>query len=102
MINMLRLPARIGMLGLEVTTSTLLVLIGAILTAGIPAAAVVWRTRKSSPDSMAVVLSSSATYLIELHSRLESLEARVAWLEGENRAYFRLHGPLPAEVKDDE
>tara|TARA_R110002153_G_scaffold110192_1_gene251251 strand:+ start:441 stop:713 length:273 start_codon:yes stop_codon:yes gene_type:complete len=90
------------MLGLEVTTSTLLVLIGAILTAGIPAAAVVWRTRKSSPDSMAVVLSSSATYLIELHSRLESLEARVAWLEGENRAYFRLHGPLPAEVKDDE
>ena len=101
MINVPLLPTSIGMLGFEVATSTFLVLVGAALTAGIPAAAVVWRTRKSSPDSMAVVLSSSAAYLIELHSRLESLEARVAWLEGENRAYFRLHGPLPPGVKED-
>ena len=99
---MLLLPARIGVLGLEVSTPTLLLLIGAILTASIPAAAVVWRTRKNSPDSMAVVLSSSAAYLIELHSRLENLEARVAWLEVENRAYFRLHGPLPATAKGEE
>jgi hypothetical protein len=44
-------------------------------------------------------LSSSADYLIGLHTRLESLEARVALLERENREYFRLHGPLPAETK---
>jgi hypothetical protein len=92
------------MIALEITTPTAIVLIGAFLTAGIPAAAVVWRTRKSSPDSMAVVLSSSASYLIELHGRLERLEARVALLERENRAYFRLHGPLPInhEVDDNQ
>jgi hypothetical protein len=83
-------------MGVEISTQTFYTVIATLLTAGIPAAAVVWRTRKSSPDSMAVVLSSSAEYLIGLHTRLESLEARVELLERENREYFRLHGPLPA------
>ena len=91
------------MMGLEISAQTAVAVLVAFLAAGVPAAAVVWRTRKNSPDSMAVVLSSSTNYLIELHSRLESLEARVACLELENRAYFRLHGPLPAadKSKDD-
>lgn len=94
----------INMMGLEISTQTAVAVVVAFLAAGIPAVAVVWRTRKGSPDSMAVVLSSSAAYLVELHSRLESLEARVACLERENRAYFRLHGPLPVdgEVGDDQ
>jgi hypothetical protein len=89
----------INMMGLEISTQTAVTVLVTLLAAGIPAAAIVWRSRKNSPESMAVVLSSSADYLIGLHTRLESLEARVALLERENREYFRLHGPLPAETK---
>jgi hypothetical protein len=75
----------INMMGLEISTQTAVTVLVTLLAAGIPAAAIVWRSRKNSPESMAVVLSSSADYLIGLHTRLESLEARVALLERENR-----------------
>ena len=73
-------------------TLALVALVSAVSTAMIP----LWRNRKSSPDSMAVVLTGSATYLAEVHQRLAELEARVLHLETENRAYFNLHGPPPA------
>jgi len=70
-------------------------LLSALTTATVP----LWRNRKHSPDSMAVVLTGSANYLAEVHQRLGELEARVLHLEAENRAYFNLHGALP-EHKD--
>tara|TARA_R110000824_G_scaffold21303_8_gene79553 strand:+ start:238 stop:495 length:258 start_codon:yes stop_codon:yes gene_type:complete len=69
----------------------LVALVSAVSTAMIP----LWRNRKASPDSMAVVLTGSAAYLAEVHQRLAELEARVHQLETENRAYFNLHGPPP-------
>lgn len=71
------------------------VLAAAFITATIPGVIAVWRGRKNGPDSTAVVLTASATYLTEMHARLEALEQRVERLERENRAYYRLHGPLP-------
>jgi hypothetical protein len=75
----------------QTLTLALVALGSAVTTALIP----LWRNRKSSPDSMAVVLTGSATYLAEVHRRLAELEARVLQLETENRAYFNLHGPPP-------
>jgi hypothetical protein len=69
----------------------LVALVSAVATAMVP----LWRNRKSSPDSMAVVLTGSATYLAEVHRRLAELEIRVLHLETENRAYFNVHGPPP-------
>ena len=66
-------------------------LLSALTTATVP----LWRNRRNSPDSMAVVLTGSANYLAEVHQRLGELESRVLDLERENRAYFNLHGALP-------
>ena len=63
----------------------------AIVTATVP----LWRSRRDSPESLAVVLTGSASYLAEVHQRLSELESRVLYLERENRAYFNLHGALP-------
>ncbi len=56
-----------------------------------------WRTRTNGPDSTALILKASATYFSELHERMAALEARVEFLEIENRQYFNLHGPLPSD-----
>jgi hypothetical protein len=91
----------VGLMALTVSNPTLAIIVAAFISACIPAAAVVWRNRKDSPESMAVVLASSTTYLIELHARLSALEGRVAVLERENQRYYRLHGPLPEEDMQD-
>lgn len=56
-----------------------------------------WRTRRNSPDSTALILTASATYFSELHSRMAALENRVSFLEAENRAYFHRYGALPTD-----
>lgn len=94
------MTALLAFLAVTISNPTLIVLCVAMVSAGVPAAAVIWRSRKSSPDSMAVVLTSSAQYLAEMHARLEALEQRVERLERENRAYYRLHGPLPEGAQD--
>lgn len=71
-------------------------MLSAITTAIVP----LWRGRRRSPDSMAVILTGSANYLAEVHERLGELEARVLFLERENRAYFLLHGDLPDDFRN--
>jgi hypothetical protein len=76
-------------------TATIILAAIAFASTVVTVAVPMWRGRRTGPDSTAVILTASATYFNSLHDRLSELEARVAFLEAENRAYFVEHGPLP-------
>jgi len=79
-------------------TATIILAAIAFASTVITVAVPVWRGRRSGPDSTSLILTASATYFNSLHERLSELEARVAFLEAENREYFTVHGPLPKNL----
>ena len=81
-------------------TATIILAAIAFASTVVTVAVPVWRGRRKGPDSTAVILTASATYFNSLHERLSELEARVAFLEAENRAYFFEHGPLPKKLHE--